>query len=281
LKANKISASEASEKAAFLETMAEQNEDTNGDTTNDDGTTNGGDTGEESVVNLIGDLENLSVSTPPRIVRTPTRLPSSGRSGTHRTLPPALAVSRGNGTKNNPFVLVYDISYPERSFPFIIKYQPSIVHENYEHQCFDIEMIVEALDMDDWEATIPITPVPGLEKRIVDMKGPSVPFFFRHQDDDDTDTEHKTLMQALEEDPSRKHLYWRIIFPANSLLNNDIFSKGRRLFEEHQPLTIKKNENAYDKDFHAALLHWRIALEGGTRQMISQANKSKKKDFFK
>jgi len=231
--------------------------------------------------------------TPPRIVRTSsgrTPLPSSaGR----RTPPPAVAIAnsvgKGNGTKDNPFTLVYDQEYPECSFPFIIKFQPSIVvnddkdseeGKSYEHKCFDIEKVEQVLDSDDWEATIP-NQIHTLGKRVVDIKGPSTSFFLRYQEDND-DKEHSALLQAIEQDESRKWLYWRIIFPSKTLLNNDILSKGRRLFKDHKPITIKKNheKNEYEKDFHAMLLHWRIALEGG-RPIKMHSKKNKKKDFFK
>ena len=304
VKNHKISPSIATERAAFLETqaMAEKEEDNEG--TTNDGTTNDGTSftneGSGDAEDLADDFANLHVeeeeelTTPPRILRnTPTRGSASRGSASrgsasrgNRTPPPAavppLLPRSGNGTKNNPFVIVYDISFPERHFPFIIKYQQSITCDGFEHQCFDIEKTGDPLDMDAWEASLPFPPICGFEKRIVDVKGPSIPFQFRHQDETLTDTEHKAFLLDLQDQPSRNSLYWRIVFPVNFLLNNDIFSKGRKVFADHKPLTIKKNhdENDYEKDFHAVLLHWRIAIDGGTRPTATQT-KTDKKNFFK
>jgi len=295
LKANNISASDASEKAAFLEKMA-GTEDTNGNTEEESSA--------DHVDHLSDGMENLHVDdeteppmTPPRVVRTPTRVPgsagrlpsspppsrSASRAAIHRSPPPAHRTppAQGDGTQNNPFVLVYDFSYPERCcYPFIVKYQPKILHDNYEYQCFDIEKVVDALDMDVWEATIPAAAPAGYHQCVVDLKGPSVPYFRWHQKEEEIDSEHKALLQDLEDDPTRKHLYWRIVFPNECPLNNNIFSTGRRVTKKIEPLAVKKNDNEFDKDFFVLLFTWRIAIDGGARQLIAEV-KTDKSNIFK
>jgi hypothetical protein len=290
LKHFRITPCEATEQAAFLESMATENKDTNVDApTNGDGTENLAD--DFVATTLEGNEEEVTEEedfspTPSRILRTPPRSAgrssANGRSPANPTPPRTLPVRAGDGTKKNPFVLMHDMSHPERNHPFTIKFQPSVVHEGFEHKCLDIEQTVDPLDMDEWEATVPFPAVQGLAKRVVDVKGPSLSFQFRNQDEEETDTEHLALLRELEITPSRKHLHWRIIFPANLLINNDILSKGRFLKKGHLPLSIKKNHplNECDKDFHVTLLRWRIAVEGGSREMGTQ-EKVDKRSFFK
>jgi hypothetical protein len=278
----------------------------------------------DSFTDIAGQFENLSIRSPPVRPRmmTPTKTPirkmAASSIGSSGFASPAFAspapsafgedtvasVSNdtGNdvaysllnffeqlGTKDQPFIVVANPDFPERSGPvFKISRLEIVEHDDHEYQGFFIRCTVDLPDFFEWEAFIPdprdfpsLLPLYG---RIIMIKGPSMPFWLRddiqyHSDKrkidcDATKKAHEKETTAREKaGESRLYSYHLLVFKPGTVLDNSIFSGNNALVtrnELSQKMEDNDPKNKFAKKVHGMTLWWRIAEAGGTK--IRNAN---------
>lgn len=134
------------------------------------------------------------------------------------------------GTQASPIVIKVDLVNSEQNFPFDIIRVPRIEHGGWAREGIDIRLAIGVGDADCWEAWMDDS-VPELQDHAIMIRGRSRSSDYDaldsyHRDDKQSDTAavHNKQKEAIQRDPSRQTLYWRIVTPRSMPLDNVILS---------------------------------------------------------
>lgn len=178
-------------------------------------------------------------------------------------------LARQNGTKDNPFLVPVDPRFPERNVAgFWVQPVEKMTVELYERNGFFIRVMAEP-SFENWEGSIPEDVPPELAERVVQVRRPAVwewwwdnDHFHRRIDCLPTKVAHESTLTKIEEDETRKWLYFWLVFPEGTVLDNRVFSTDDYILEQSQ-IGLKVNVASLDHP-HLAV-YWRIATKGGNR----------------
>jgi len=189
------------------------------------------------------------------------------------------------GTRQNPFVIRVDLDFCEQNYPFDIIGVPRIEHGGWAWEGLDIRMAIGVGDADCWEAWVDDT-VPELQDHAIMIRGRSrsldydaIESYHRDEKESDTAAVHKKQKEAIQRDPSRQALYWRIITPNNIPLDNVILSgDSTQIVKKEKGVKRMAGE---DKDVAVLsyFVNWVIAKRK-TGHQISTHAKTLLKDAF-
>jgi hypothetical protein len=238
---------------------------------------------------LTSPTRNNPLSTPPRrgavAPSSPPRYSIAGASSTPS------APSSASGTKENPYIIRVNTTYPERNQDFSISWVPSMIKDSFSYSGFHIRRSVPVLDYDRWEAALPKEgEYPAhLDFRLVLIKGPSQNVWFRDSDQYHaslqcfaTKNVHKATGIAIEKDESRHHSYWLLEFPKGVVLDNKIFSEDPYdVKASWNRLTSSAKQNPTKLDLRGMVLMWQIAEIGGQRITKKGTDKPDAESLFK
>jgi hypothetical protein len=188
------------------------------------------------------------------------------------------------GTKEQPFIVMVNYEYPERSSPlWTISRLEKVEHINHQYQGFGIRCSIDVPDYLEYEAFIPdpreFQSLLSLYGRIIMIRGPSVPFWLRdddryHSDKSKIDcaatkTAHEMETTARKEaGESRLHSYHLLVFKPGTVLDNSIFSSNNTHVIGHQlsqKMEANDAKNVFKQKVQGMTLWWRIAEAGGTK----------------
>jgi hypothetical protein len=224
-------------------------------------------------------------------IKTPTK-------SSHRTPPRTPHVGRqlfvgdfGEGTRERPWIVPINPECPERNVAgFFVQPVEKMTHDRYERNGYHIRIVGDA-NFVKWLATIPEKVDPGLEDRVIQFRKPSVSPFFQnneryHEDIDCVATKNANngTVIAIAEVEERKWLYFWLVFPKGTVLDNRVFSPDDNIVRKVvQGLAIPKEEIDVDleeDEFLGVCLYWRIAEKGG-RRIADGSGNSKMSSLFK
>jgi len=143
------------------------------------------------------------------------------------------------GTKENPFHVAIDPDFPERNVGgFFVQHVEKMRHGNYERNGFHIRSLT-CPSFKDWLGCIPDNPPDELFGRVIEIRRPSLPVFFKNNDHyhrkepvcERTVDAHKATLTDIKQDVSRRFLYFWLIFPPGTVLDNRVFSKDDTILE--------------------------------------------------
>jgi hypothetical protein len=185
-----------------------------------------------------------------------------------------------HGTKGCPYVIAVDLTHPERNQGmFYIEKVPGVDQKGYTRTALNIRVNVPVCDIDHWEATIPNGYPDDLAQRLVLIKGPSQNFWFSNTDRYHTKLTcavtkhaHKATDLEIQEDPSRQHAYWLLVFPEGTHLDNGIFSSdGNNVDARWNDMASDEKSNIAGKLLYGMAIYWNIGVTGGRRIAVTNA----------
>jgi hypothetical protein len=183
-----------------------------------------------------------------------------------------------DGSRNHPYTVAINTLHAERNGDFDVEFVNGMDQEGlYSRNGFHIRRTVAVPDHNYWEATIPQGFPSRLSKRLILVRGPSQDYFQRSayqyhetmkESCNATKICHSATQLAIEEDNERQWKYYLLVFPNDTILDNQVFSKDEHVVPlGKNPITLKSAaaNNDFKKDLRAMVLYWRIAVKGGTK----------------
>lgn len=204
---------------------------------------------------------------------------------------PLSAQAQQHGTRQQPWIVEVNVQYPERNNGFRIEFVDQLVHGPHIRSGFHIRKKISAPDIDNWSAYVPEGHWPAkYNNRLVMVQGPSMDWCDRAANENEADNNKcKTTINALratsneiEEDPDRHWQFWILVFPANIVLNNQIFSDDDSFLPSFVDVAFMKHSNSdnpFGRDLRETTNCWNIAIKNGRRHGTRQRKQDLKKVF--
>ena len=180
-----------------------------------------------------------------------------------------------NGSEDYPYLHMVNTRRPEANKLFCICYIPQMEWRNYKRNVYFIRLPASPCeDTSQYEAFIPVDKYQHFKGRCVMIRIPSQSWFHQkaalyHQNQSfcvPTFNAHESLETAIANEPSRKFVYWLLVFPPGTQLENHILSDdGVHVKKGVEDLddTVKEEGEEDDTPVYATDIYWRIALAGG------------------
>ena len=215
-----------------------------------------------------------------------------------------LSFKQQHGTKEYPIIIQVNSDYPERNFPFCISKIDKKEVDNYifdayhvsaqlkqfisksiPYQCFF--QIRRSVEVPDWNMHDLFIPDPRewphfapLLGRVLMASSPTLPYsqrshdFYHRQGKVDcalAKRAHEKLESDMKKDMDRQTMYFLLVFPVDTVLDNSIFSANNFKVQRFINSTkLMKNdstfENGYGKNIHLMNVWWQIAY--GNRERV-------------
>lgn len=190
-----------------------------------------------------------------------------------------------NRTKGSPFFVHINPEFPERNVArFFMQHVENMRYGRYEHNGYHIRIMRDPT-YELWQGSIPEDFDPELAKHVVQVHRPSVPEPMKDNDHyhrksnttcGRTKDAHKSTFNDIGNDENSQWLYYWLVFPKGTALDNCVFLSDDDIVET-VPLGLTVNKD--DKSISAVSVYWRIAKKGG-KQITSAAGKHMMADLF-
>jgi hypothetical protein len=186
-----------------------------------------------------------------------------------------------NGTKENPFFVPINPEFPERNVAgFFVQHVEKMRYGRYERNGYHIRIMCDP-SYELWQGSIPEDFDLELAERVVQVRRPSVAEPMKDNEHyhrkstatcERTKDAHESTLNDIGDDENRQWLYYWLVFPKGTVLDNRVFSADDNIVET-VPLGLTV------KSLSAVSVYWRIAEKGGKR-INSAAGKHKMADLF-
>jgi hypothetical protein len=186
-----------------------------------------------------------------------------------------------NGTKENPFFVPINPEFPERNVAgFFVQHVEKMRYGRYERNGYHIRIMCDP-SYELWQGSIPEDFDNELAERVVQVRRPSVPEPMKDNEHyhrksttcDRTKDAHESTLNDIGNDENRQWLYFWLVFPKGTVLDNRVFSADDNVVET-VPLGLTV------KSVSTMSAYWRIGEKGGKR-INSAAGKHTMADLFK
>jgi len=201
-----------------------------------------------------------------------------------------------NGSADYPFLVIVDPEHPEQNWGFEVSRVSGIEHNNYTRDAYHIRKTTHPTQEDDWQMTIPSEKYPKLAGRALLCGGPSQDIWTmdaeRYHDEEYQDNEalikmcdktkivHQTLQTAITENPTRKIVWYLLVFPIGTVFENFVLSQNdTRVLKGQLDFCDDFLIGGEEYEVLGAGVFWRIALKGGELIRSPPAGRSKKKRY--
>lgn len=189
------------------------------------------------------------------------------------------------GSQANPIVIHANLARCEQNFPFDIVFVPRIEHNGWARQGIDIRMAVGVGDAHCWEAWMDDSN-PELQEHAIMVRGRSrssdydaLDSYHRKDPDSDTASVHTTQMEAIQLDPSRQTIYWRIVTPKCMPLDNVILSGDAKQIVKKEKGVKRATGEKGNVEVLSYFVNWVVAQKNAGYQ-IESTKKTSLKDAF-
>ena len=176
-----------------------------------------------------------------------------------------------NGTKQAPFWIIVDPSFPERNVAGLhIQRVTGVENARYERTLYHIKMMADP-QYAKLQLSIPIGLPKELKNRVLMLRRPAISGFFTDIADNHragqiscpaTKKAHTQNMTQVTDDENRQWIYTMLLFPFRTYLDNPILSQDDHIVPTQAMATKMTLHDAEITGIHA---YWRIAEHGGRK----------------
>jgi hypothetical protein len=185
------------------------------------------------------------------------------------------SIPYGNGSASRPIYIVVDFTQPERNDLFLVHHFPAMRCNGFTRNVVEIGRDVFVGDLQGdlrWQACVPTVVPAEFQSRVIDVKGPSVPYPNRNPTrfnqrcglncQASETARHQAIMEILD-DPERKFIHYRFVFPweIDHRIFNDHLDMDNDVHMHTAGIRIGANdaENTWtDVPLSFAVVNWRV-----------------------